>query len=99
MRVVAEYTKTDIHKVFDSDTNTVFLDTLDIGSGNEAGKYGVFRKTFKRLLYVSTLPTSSSMRALPFLQEDSEWRICVSWYKKNRFQMTLPFGCCTSGQG
>jgi hypothetical protein len=32
----------DVHKVLDSGSNTVFLNTIHVGSGNESRKYGVF---------------------------------------------------------
>jgi hypothetical protein len=32
----------DVHKVLDSGSNTVFLNTIHVGSSNEARKYGVF---------------------------------------------------------
>ena len=32
----------DVHKVLDSGSNTVFLNTFYVGSGNESRKYGVF---------------------------------------------------------
>lgn len=54
----------DIHKVLDSGSNTIFLNTFYVGSGSESRKYGVFRKAFESLTHVSIYPTITSLGRL-----------------------------------
>lgn len=69
----------DIHKVLDSASNTIFLNTFHVGSSNESRKYGVFRKTFESLSHVNIYPTITSLQGLPVLQGGSVWMMRVSW--------------------